>query len=32
MALLNVNPTRMALMELKRRHKSSKRGHKLLKD
>lgn len=32
MALLNVNPTRMALMDLKRRHKSSKRGHKLLKD
>lgn len=32
MALLNVNPTRMALMDLKRRTKSSKRGHKLLKD
>lgn len=32
MALLNVNPTRMALMDLKRRHKSAKRGHKLLKD
>lgn len=32
MALLNVNPTRMALMDLKRRSKSAKRGHKLLKD
>ena len=32
MALLNVNPTRMALMDLKRRTKSSQRGHKLLKD
>lgn len=32
MALINVNPTRMALMDLKRRHKSAKRGHKLLKD
>ena len=32
MALLNVNPTRMALMDLKRRAKSAKRGHKLLKD
>lgn len=32
MALLNVNPTRMALMDLKRRTKSAKRGHKLLKD
>lgn len=32
MALLNVNPTRMALMDLKRRYKSNKRGHKLLKD
>lgn len=32
MALLNVNPTRMALMDLKRRTKSAQRGHKLLKD
>lgn len=32
MALLNVNPTRMALMDLKRRTKASERGHKLLKD
>lgn len=32
MTLLNVNPTRMALMDLKRRSKSAVRGHKLLKD
>ena len=32
MALLNINPTRMALMDLKRRTSSATRGHKLLKD
>jgi V/A-type H+-transporting ATPase subunit D len=32
MALLNVNPTRMALLDLRRRTTSAQRGHKLLKD
>jgi V/A-type H+/Na+-transporting ATPase subunit D len=32
MALLNVSPTRMALMDLKRRKRAASRGHKLLKD
>jgi len=32
MALLNVNPTRMELSNIKKRLRSSQRGHKLLKD
>jgi len=32
MAKLKVNPTRMALSELKKRLVTAKRGHKLLKD
>ena len=32
MAVLNVNPTRMELTQMKRRLVTARRGHKLLKD